>query len=69
MHKEWDYVQNNELSLKAWVGQWKLGHDYIWEMCHLNRTGILLNRKNEGMNAPYFAYGFAIEDFLILNII
>lgn len=44
-------------------------HDYIWEIWHLNKTGILLDRQNEGMDVIYFVYWFAREDFLNVNII
>lgn len=46
-----------------------VGYDSIWEIQHLNKTGILLNRESEGMNVIYFLYEFAREDSLILNII
>lgn len=44
-------------------------HDYIWEIWHLNETGILLDRQNKGMDVIYFVYWFAREDFLNVNII
>lgn len=46
-----------------------VSHDYIWEKWHLNKTGIVLNRKKEGMDGIHFVYDFASEDFLILDII